>query len=368
MDTWQEDQIRRMKLGGNAPFRTFMRDYSPSDAGGYSDGMNAHEKYHCWAAVQYKEKMTAELEGKPWSPSLPPSDFASPRIGYDSPGHPSSSQVLRKSRTSARTSTGSSLRQNSASPASFTNSPPPSGRLSDSMSGSFGPESQKAANESYFSSLGSINATRPADLPPSQGGRYQGFGSTPTPPTTSQHHSYGLSSASAPSLSDFQENPAAALSKGWSLLSSVVAGASRTVTESVIQPGLERVRDPSFQESLKGYISEAGKRVGHVGATANQWSKQHTGVDVAESVGGLVDTVKDRVGGRGHEGYGALAISHDGDDWDRYNDGEDDFFNEYANGKSSTSSTMNRSATSVASQNPLVPSKEADDWDDWKDF
>ncbi|KAI5114862.1 hypothetical protein M0805_004922, partial [Coniferiporia weirii] len=161
MDTWQEDQIRRMKLGGNAPFRTFMREYSPSEVGGYKDGMNAHDKYHCWAAAQYKEKLAAELEGKSWSPSSPPPEFAPPRTGIESPGRPSSAQGLRKSRASGRTSTGNSLRQNSASPASFNNSPSSGGGYSDSARGAVSPGSQKAANESYFSSLGSINADRP---------------------------------------------------------------------------------------------------------------------------------------------------------------------------------------------------------------
>ena len=74
MDTWQEDQIRRMQvspcsfplvihlqivihfqLGGNAPFNEFMKAY-PSE-GGFTPGMSTHEKYHCWAASQYREKV-----------------------------------------------------------------------------------------------------------------------------------------------------------------------------------------------------------------------------------------------------------------------------------------------------------------------
>ena len=76
MDTWQEDQLRRMKvsisdkllwqciqiylilkLGGNEPFQTFMRNYTPAEEGGYKEGMDAYDKYHCWAASQYREKV-----------------------------------------------------------------------------------------------------------------------------------------------------------------------------------------------------------------------------------------------------------------------------------------------------------------------
>jgi len=72
MDTWQEDQIKRMTLGGNGPFLSFVESYTPADHGGYKPGMSPHEKYHCWAAAQYKSKLDADLAGKPWSPSAPP--------------------------------------------------------------------------------------------------------------------------------------------------------------------------------------------------------------------------------------------------------------------------------------------------------
>jgi ADP-ribosylation factor GTPase-activating protein 1 len=75
MDTWYEDQVRRMKvgdralllhpfyfhqvvkIGGNAPFVAFMQSYTPAEQGGYKEGMSIHEKYHSWAAAQYREKV-----------------------------------------------------------------------------------------------------------------------------------------------------------------------------------------------------------------------------------------------------------------------------------------------------------------------
>lgn len=75
MDTWQEEQIKRMQvstlcsnpkiernkpdkqLGGNKLFREFMRSYRPVDQGGYNDGLSPHETYHCWAATQYRQKV-----------------------------------------------------------------------------------------------------------------------------------------------------------------------------------------------------------------------------------------------------------------------------------------------------------------------
>ncbi len=202
----------------------------------------------------YVRQLSASLEGKPWTQSSPPPDFASPRLGSESPSLSSSTQGLRKSRTSQRGATGSSLRQNSASPASFSNSPTLGGNNNAELKIS---ESQKAANDAYFARLGSANNTRSAELAPSQGGRYQGFGNTPSPAAGSQNPSYGLSSAAVPTLSELQENPSAALSKGWSLFSAAISGATRAVSENVIQPGLEKARDPNLHASVRGYVGEA---------------------------------------------------------------------------------------------------------------
>ena len=73
----------------------------------------------------------------------------------------------------------------------------------------------------------------------------------------------------------------AAISKGWSLFSAAVVGATKVVSENVIQPGVEKVTDPNFQASVKGYVSEAQKRAMVAGGAANTWSKQQFGVDVA---------------------------------------------------------------------------------------
>ena len=229
---------------------------------------------------------------------------------------------------------------------------------------------QKTANESYFASLGSLNASRPDDLPPSLGGRYQGFGNTPDSPAGSQHPSYGLTSRAAPTLSELQENPMATLSKGWSLFSSAVVGASRVVSENVIQPGVERVTDPTFHATVRGYVGEAGRRAGEVGSSVNQWGKSQLGVDVAEQVGGVVGTVRDSVGGGpGSRGYSSVYSggSREEESSALYRDDDDDLFGEYhgtGNRHPETTSALGGSkATEPANLKP------SGGWDeDWKDF
>ncbi|KAG6884761.1 hypothetical protein C0993_008458 [Termitomyces sp. T159_Od127] len=355
MDTWQDEQVRRMQLGGNAPFQQFLKSYTPAVQGGYSEELNSYDKYHCWAATQYREKLDAELIGKEWTPSLPPPGYT--QTAQSSPStRPSSAQGLRKSRANARSTTGVTLRSNSPSP--FRSSPRGTPDLD-----------QKAANENYFASLGKANENRPLDLPPSQGGRYTGFGNTPTPPAPN-HPSYALSSSAAPTLADLQQNPIGALSKGWSLFSAAVVGASKAVNENVIQPGVERVTDPTFTASVKGYMNEAQKRAAIVGGSANQWSKQQFGVDVASSVGDVVGAVKDKVtGGPQRAGYGVLAHDGPGERSALYNDGDDDDFDfEHGRHQSGISPIQSSSeAPSIASK--MTSTSKKSDWDDdWKDF
>ncbi|ESK95165.1 arf gtpase activator [Moniliophthora roreri MCA 2997] len=360
MDTWQDDQVKRMQIGGNGPFRDFMRSYSPAEQGGYTDSLSSYDTYHCWAATQYREKLDAELAGKPWSPSAPPPGHGG-TSGSNTPERPSSAQGLRKSRTTAR---GSALRSDSASPSpgSFNNSPSGTPNLD-----------QKTANENYFASLGQLNASRPENLPPSQGGRYQGFGSTPSPQPGSDHASYGLSSRAAPSLADFQESPMAALSKGWSLFSTAVAGASKAVNDNVVRPGMERVNDPNFQASVRGYFEEAQKRATEVGSTANQWGKKQFGVDVAGRVGSVMQ-------GRGDpraNGYGTVPMEHE-ETSALYKDDDDDFFQDWnekrdelqkAQSLSTGLGASSSSSSAPATQKAPAAAKKPSDWDDeWKDF
>ncbi|CAK5262489.1 unnamed protein product [Mycena citricolor] len=344
MDTWQADQLKRMQIGGNAAFKQFMASYTPVEQGGYKETNSPYEIYHCWAASQYREKLDAEIAGKPWTPSAPPP-----------PSLPSSSDSagMRKSRASARSATGQSLRGDSASPASFGGNSP---RTPDLSAGAF---DQKAANESFFAGLGQANASRSADLPPSQGGKYQGFGSTPTPPPDSSHPSYGLSSRSAPTLADLQENPTAALSKGWSLFSAAVAGASRVVSENVIQPGLEKARDPTLHANVMGYVSEAQKRAAAVGGVANQWSKNQFGVDVAQNMGDAVGTVRDRFGASpAASGYGTIGSGMDHEETSGLYHDDDDLFSEYKTAGHGYDQPTSVPATS-ASSSAAAPGKKS---------
>lgn len=215
----------------------------------------------------------------------------------------------------------------------------------------------------YFSQS---NASRPVDLPPSQGGRYAGFGSTPAP-ASSSHPSFGLSSTAAPTLADLQADPVAALGKGWSLFSSAVAGATRVVNSTVIQPTVERVSDPTFRAGVTQYVSESAK-------SANTWSKSQLGVDVGSMVGNL----KSGVGSTGRGQYSSVDGGqqyHGFDDEDGtsalYADaGDDNFFHDFEHDTSSKPAGTTTQLGASSSVEPPATKKKDDDWEDneWKDF
>lgn len=305
------------------------------------------------------------MAGQPWSPSAPPANFG------QNISRPSSAQGVRKSRTANRGV--SSLRQDAS----------PAPGLSSSSSLNDANYERKTANESYFENLGAINASRRDDLPPSQGGKYVGFGSTPAPPPSGQNNpSWGTSSAAVPTLEELQTQPVAALSKGWSFLSAAVTLAGKAVAEKAMDPSLhENVK--SYASTAQTYAAQAGKVALDTGRNANQWSKNQFGVDVADTVLGAADKAKGALGisnhpGEGYESVGAYTGWHDEDGTRLYADGDDDdFFDRNGGGSSApitphTPGTANSQASGVAA--PLTTKAkdkakgddfEKDEWQDW---
>ncbi|KAJ2878027.1 Zn finger-containing GTPase- Activating Protein for ARF, partial [Coemansia aciculifera] len=195
MDKWTPEQLKRMECGGNAKAVAFFEsqpDYKP--------GMSVKDKYSSQFADFWRQKLTAECEGRVWvappvGSTLSPlnrSNASSPAPLSGTPQHKGLSGAFANQPPTSRSLTPDLTRVHSASP----------------VVGS----GQKQRNEDYFSRLGSQNNTRREDLPPSQGGKYVGFGNSPNPPTNTAQ------SAGTFNPQDIVNDPAAALSKGWSFL------------------------------------------------------------------------------------------------------------------------------------------------------
>ena len=148
-----------------------------------------------------------------------------------------------KSATTAPASKGptSISGANSINSRSQTPSGAAGGRTSSpSISGSGSAESRKAkVDDKYFARLGADNASRPDDLPPSQGGKYAGFGSSGPEPVRDE--------AKLPGFEDLQKDPVAALTRGFGWFTTTVGKTAKSVNEGYIQPTAQKVRSCPFR-------------------------------------------------------------------------------------------------------------------------
>ena len=231
--------------------------------------------------------------------------------------------------------------------------------------------------------MGNTNALRPDHLPPSQGGKYAGFGSTPSYSDDdgfggAQHPSYGMSSRSAPTLDEFQRNPMGALSKGWGLFSSAVATASKEINTSVIQPGVAKAQtfaqdvqqgegNEEWRKYLQGAAAGATQAGGWIGQRAGEgWNvvngaAKERGVDLNEHLGklGLGATA---AGGSRSQSYAQLDRAEGGDLTPHGGAGDDDFFESWDEQKAAAP------PASKAQGSASKGGKSGWDDDEWKDF
>ncbi|KAF9580457.1 Zn finger-containing GTPase- Activating Protein for ARF [Lunasporangiospora selenospora] len=259
MDKWSDEQLKKMELGGNIKAREFFES-SPD----YQDGMSIKEKYSSVFAAQYKEKLAALCEGKAWTPSASTASAARTPIRPNSAtsNRSGSPAIAQQSRNFGGSVSGNG---NGSYSSSGYNSPANNGfSANGGNSGGYnspspGPLSDKSKNENYFARLGNENSGRPDHLPPSQGGRYGGFGSAPVHGNQNNAGNMGVD--------DILNDPAAALSKGWSMLSTTIAAGASMINENVIKPTTATVTDPEFQNRVGGYVSTIGQKVQEGGRT-----------------------------------------------------------------------------------------------------
>ncbi|BGP36320.1 ADP-ribosylation factor GTPase-activating protein gcs1 [Rhodotorula kratochvilovae] len=326
MDKWTPAQIDRMKAGGNAKCKEFF------EANGQPfNSLPMTEKYNTHVATMYREKLLADAEGRPWIPSDPPALSSS-----SASSNLSSSGSLRKPRAGASGPRALSSASVSASSTPRSGSPAtPTGGLPS-----------KVQNEDFFSRMGAANDSRPDHLPPSQGGKYQGFGSggSFTPSGSAAGGAGGanpLSSRNLPGLDDLRDDPVGALGKGWGFLGAALGAVGKTVNESVIQPGLERAHDPALQSQLSTFSTRAlttlsgaarvGGQVLSTGLESGSTFLRQQGVDVGDLGAAYVDRATGRGAG---EGYGRVGEDHAPGAHSALEPGRGDFFGDYGVGGS----------------------------------
>lgn len=203
MDQFKPDEVLRMEKGGNANCKQYFVDH------GVDLAWPVKAKFDNYVAEDYKEYLTCVVEGRQFVPKDHTHDTLPSAGGA-----------------------------------------PPAG-------GSVAPA--KAQNEAHFARLGAVNELRPEHLPPSQGGRYAGFGNTPAPAAAKGGAFSGFS------MNTFQDDPVGALSKGWGLFSSTVAKSVSEVHESVIKPGFTQLQASDLGSEAKRAMAQFGQKMQQTG-------------------------------------------------------------------------------------------------------
>ncbi|KAK3592161.1 hypothetical protein CHS0354_019452 [Potamilus streckersoni] len=243
MDKWKDIELEKMKIGGNRKAKEFFE--SQSD---YREGMSLNDKYNTRAAALYRDKIATEADGKQWS------------IETSSAKNFKSFQPYSTNLTTSASYPRLSDHNNFSR-----------GEHSTYQTSGIGHSNEdiRKQKDEFFDRIQNQNASRPADLPPSQGGRYAGFGNTPLPQKNEN---------------DFLQN----LSMGWS---SFTTGASKiasmasekavqaahvakektkelsqTVNESVIQPTREKVKEGTLLNEVGQSMSGFASKLQSVGA------------------------------------------------------------------------------------------------------
>ncbi|RUP48419.1 hypothetical protein BC936DRAFT_144590 [Jimgerdemannia flammicorona] len=248
------------QLGGNARAREFFQGHPD-----YSSTMSLSEKYNSEFAAQYREKLSAEVEGRPWTPSaITSTKRSSSSASVRSMSRPGSA-ASNVSRSTSTASLSRPANGNGGYGTAYGNGDGATGYMPD-----------KVRNEQYFATLGRENENRPDNLPPNQGGKFTGFGNP-------AFENQSRSNTAVPDLNDIINDPMQALTKGWSLLSvgmevigtAAVEGAriaahsaqevAYMANERVVKPAQEQLNDPNLRANVAGYVSQLGKTVRVVG-------------------------------------------------------------------------------------------------------
>ncbi|TIA81124.1 hypothetical protein E3P98_02221 [Wallemia ichthyophaga] len=252
MDAWKEEQAGRMELFGNEKFRQLIAN-SPT----LSADTPIEDKYTDAQVDAYREEInTLAKEKGLWMPAQ------SPAYTRTNSGSDSGSQTRTRRRMNDVSGGATSSTQE--------------------------PQTHHAhhANEEYFEKLGRKNDSRSTDLPPSQGGKYTGFGSTPQPQTQTQSNT---SSDNVPSIDELRDNPMQAVSKGWGFFSSALGGAASavkgTVDDKLADPNLERDLQ-GYKNNISSYWSQGLSRASQYSSVANEWTRKELGIDMQKGTSG----------------------------------------------------------------------------------
>ncbi|KAI3748345.1 hypothetical protein L6452_11358 [Arctium lappa] len=341
MDSWSEIQLCKMEAGGNENLNNFLSKY------GIPKETDIIAKYNSNAASVYRDRIQAMAEGKPWrdppvvkeSPIKGGTNKKPPMPGggggrggsnrgnggwNDNWGDGFDDEGVRSPDNMRRNQTVGDFRSSGGGGGA-----PSRSRSSQSLYTHSQLAASAAGKEDFFARKMAENESRPEGLPPSQGGKYVGFGSSPnTMPRSSS-----------------QGDVFSSVTQGIGKLSFVAASAAQSAA-NVVQAGTKeittKVRDG-------GYDYKVNETVNVVTAKTSEIGQMTWGI-----MRGVMALASQKV-----EEYTKESPSWKSDEWPRNEtQGGDGFYQE--------SKGWNSDGVSVSSSGRNVNSVDSGSaWDDW---
>jgi ADP-ribosylation factor GTPase-activating protein 1 len=242
MDAFKQNEILRMQYGGNRAWQDFYNANNGNENGGkaFEDASREEKEkiYESDVGDEWKERLSAKVEGKDFDIAA----WKKVREAYNAKCAASASS--RQSQPAV-----GNARKGAASPATG------------------GGQTQKEKTEAFLSQLGAINATRPDNIPPSQGGRHTGFGNTSS---TDFSPSENGKTASLPSTAEIQTDPVAALTKGFGWFTTSLSRTAKTVNDAYIQPTAKNIASSDLAAQARAAALQAGTGIQTSAKTATE--------------------------------------------------------------------------------------------------
>ncbi|XP_039286695.1 ADP-ribosylation factor GTPase-activating protein 1 isoform X2 [Nilaparvata lugens] len=234
MDKWKDIELEKMKVGGNRRAREFLESQPDWD-----DSMTIQQRYNTKAAALYRDKISTLAQGGSWDAACSPAQKYSPGFSASKPRSPQSG--------SGGSGGGGGNGYVDSSSYSY----------GDSGGGYQNMDSQSFRDErdQFFARRQDENATRPENLPPSQGGKYSGFGYTREAPPKS-------------SSQEFFDTAVSSLASGWSMFSSSAAKIASKASEGAIKVGgiaTQKVKEGKLLDDVSTQVSNLTTKVGELG-------------------------------------------------------------------------------------------------------
>ncbi|XP_010505344.1 PREDICTED: ADP-ribosylation factor GTPase-activating protein AGD7-like [Camelina sativa] len=337
MDSWSEIQIKKMDAGGNDCLNKFLAQY------GISKETDIIAKYNSNAASVYRDRIQALAEGRQWrDPPVVKESVGGgggmnkkPPLSQGGGGRDSGNggwdnwdnDDSFRSTDMRRNQSASDFRSSGGRGA------PAKSKSSEDIYSRSQLEASAANKESFFAKRMAENESKPEGLPPSQGGKYVGFGSSPGPgPRSNQQGSGGGADVFS------------VMSEGFGRLSLVAASAA-----NVVQTGTMEFTSKVKEGGLDHTVSET------VNVVANKTT------EIGQRTWGIMKGVMAIASQKVEE-----FTKEEASTWNQQNKNEGNgLYQNSGFGNKTANSSFGGSQSSSSGQNNSY--RNSNSWDDWGD-